>query len=284
MSDSTTTALAEQQTRHLKKTLGRTNIAFLLIAAVLSIEVLGQVSGFGAETLTWTVVLTIFFLVLYGLVFAETGFILMTQGSAWMIISDRMQAMAAADGSFFAGFFGRFHKTLGTPIRVNLLSGVVGTVFMLAAMQLTGSSGAVFGVVLNISISTFLLSYLLVIPAAIRLRTRYPDIPRPFRVPGGDRVFRRLGIVCFLWILLGSWVTLFPGTLESLFGVKYDFQDEWGVDQGTFEVFTLGTLAALLILAVVGYLRGSVVRKHMFTGPHTGQTPDPTERPRATVE
>ena len=30
------------------------------------------------------------------------------QGAAWMIMSDRMQAMAAADGSFFGGFFGKF--------------------------------------------------------------------------------------------------------------------------------------------------------------------------------
>ena len=61
-----------------------------------------------------------------GVIFA---IILMTQGSAWMIISDRMQAMAAADGAFFGGFFGRFHPHLGTPVRVNLLSGVVATVF-----------------------------------------------------------------------------------------------------------------------------------------------------------
>ena len=34
-----------------------------------------------------------------GIIFA---IVLMTQGSAWMIISDRMQAMAAADGAFSA--------------------------------------------------------------------------------------------------------------------------------------------------------------------------------------
>ncbi|MCQ9386096.1 APC family permease [Brevibacterium moorei] len=66
--------------------------------------------------------------------------ILASQGSSWMIISDRMHALTAADGSFFGGFFGKFHRTLGTPVRVNILSGVVATAFLIAAMQLTGTS------------------------------------------------------------------------------------------------------------------------------------------------
>ncbi|GLY69693.1 APC family permease [Amycolatopsis taiwanensis] len=193
-------------------------------------------------------------------------YILMSQGAAWMIISDRMQAMAAADGSFFGGFFGRFHPKLGTPVRVNLLSGVVATAFLLVAMQVTGSGSAVFGVVLSISISTFLLSYLLVIPAAVRLRTKYPDLPRPFRVPLPDGGFRALGGLAFAWILLGSWVAVFPGTLERLFGLDYQFEDTWGVSQLTFEAFTLGTLAFLLVLGVVGYVRGARVRRSVGTG------------------
>ena len=166
----------------------------------------------------------------------------MTQGSAWMIISDRMQAMAAADGAFFGGFFGRFHPQLGTPVRVNLLSGTVATVFCLVAMQVTGSSAAIFGVVLSISISTFLLSYVIAIPAAVRLRTRFPEVPRPFRVPTGNTGFRILGGLCFAWVALGSWVAVFPGTLERLFGLDYDFEETWGVSQAAFELFTLGTL------------------------------------------
>ena len=196
-------------------------------------------------------------------------FVLMSQGAAWMIISDRMQAMAAADGSFFGGFFGRFHRGLGTPVRVNLLSGTVATVFLLAAMQLTGDSAAVFGVVLTISISTFLLSYLLVIPAAVRLRTRYPAVARPYKVPVSDRGFALMGALCFAWILLGSWVAVFPGTLEALFGIDYPFEDYWGVSQVEFEVFTLGTLGVLLVLGVIGYVRGAGVRRDM-------STPDPS--------
>ncbi|MFT4082782.1 MAG: APC family permease [Nocardioides sp.] len=188
-------------------------------------------------------------------------FILMTQGASWMIISDRMQAIAAADGAFFGGFFGVFNRRLSTPVRVNLLSGTVATVFMLVAMQLSGSAGAIFGVVLTIAISTFLLSYLLVIPAAIRLRRLDPERPRPFRVPVSDRGFAIMGWVCFAWIALGSWVAVFPGTLEGLVGIDYGFDDVWGVSRATFEVFTIGTLLVLLALGAVGYVGGARVRR-----------------------
>ena len=71
--DDRETAQADREVKHLKKTLGRLDIVFLIVAAVVSIETLGQVSGFGAETFTWALVLAVFFLVPYGLIFAETG-------------------------------------------------------------------------------------------------------------------------------------------------------------------------------------------------------------------
>ncbi|MDO9377377.1 MAG: APC family permease [Nocardioidaceae bacterium] len=193
-------------------------------------------------------------------------FVLMTQGAAWMIISDRMQAIAAADGAFYGGFFGVFNKRLSTPVRVNFLSGVVSTTFMLVAMAVSGSTGSIFGVVLTISITTFLLSYLLIIPAAIKLRHSFPEVERPFRLPVSDGAFTAMGVLCFAWIALGSWVAVFPGTLEALFGVGYPFTDIWGVDRMTFEVFTIGTLVALAVLGGVGYLRGAPVRRATSVG------------------
>lgn len=47
---------------------------------------------------------------------------------------------------------------------------------------------------------------------------------------------------------------VFPGVLESLFGIKYDFTGTWGVSRAPFEAFTLGTLAVVVGLAFVGYL------------------------------
>ncbi|WP_231580786.1 MULTISPECIES: APC family permease [unclassified Leucobacter] len=189
-------------------------------------------------------------------------FVLMSQGGAWMIISDRMQAMAAADGSFFGGFFGKIHPGLGTPVRVNTMSGIVGTVFMLAAMVfVNGQAGALFQVVLTICISTFLMSYLFAIPAAISLRKKFPDVHRPYRVPVNDVVWKLFGVICTAWIALGTWVAIFPGTLEALFGVEYPFADIWGVDQGTFSVFTLSTLGVIVLIGVAGYLLGRRLRQ-----------------------
>src|SRR5699024_7067622 len=189
--------------------------------------------------------------------------ILLSQGSAWMILSDRMQGLTAADGSFFGGFFGIFHPGLGTPVNVNLLSGVVATAFMIAAMQLTGTSATLFSVVLNISISTFLLSYLLIIPAAVKLRWSYPDVKRPYKAPVSNMGFTMLGTLCTAWIALGSWVTVFPGTLSELLGVEYNFMEIWSVERVPFEILTIGTLVVLGSLCLVGYIRGAKVRRIM---------------------
>jgi amino acid transporter len=242
----------------------------LPVLAILLVVPKDEITGIGGLLEAVGVVFTVYGPAADALgTLAAIGFvyILMSQGAAWMIISDRMQAIAAADGAFFGGFFGRFHPRLGTPVRVNLLSGAVATTFMLAAMQVTGTSAALFTVVLIISISTFLLSYLLVIPAAVRLRTAYPDAHRPFRVPVSDRGYAILGAIAFAWVLLGSWVAVFPGTLEDLFGMDYDFRAIWGVSQLQFQALTLGTLAVLLVLGAVGYIRGARVRQERADRP-----------------
>ncbi|KWR70146.1 amino acid permease [Arthrobacter sp. W1] len=245
----------------------------LPVLAILLVVPLDQITGIGGLFGAIEQVFSIFgpaapaMLAFAAILFC---FILVSQGGAWMIISDRMQAMAAADGSFFGGYFGRFNPKLGTPTRVNALSGVVATVFMLVAMQLSGSSGSIFGVVLSVSISTFLLSYLIAIPAVVRLRSKYPDVHRPFRVPVSDSWFKVFGAICFAWIVLGSWVAVFPGTLELAFGVHYDFEGTWGVSQLEFELFAVGTLLVILALGVVGYRRGRRVRRGISAGAEAG--------------
>jgi hypothetical protein len=69
------------------------------------------------------------------------------------------------------------------------------------------------------------------------------------------------------WVALGSWVAVFPGTLERLVGLDYTFNDEWGVGRGTFEALALGTLGVVLAIALVGYALGRDVRRQIAVVP-----------------
>jgi glutamate:GABA antiporter len=238
-------------------------IPVFAILMVLPVEKVTGVGGFlDAVTETFTVYggAQNFLLGVMTICFIGT---LLTSGAVWMIGSDRILAVAAYDGAF-PGFFGVFNRKFGTPIRVNTMSGIFASIFMIVAVaSFHGGSDAKFVVVLDIAISTTLISYLWVFPAVIRLRYARPHVPRPYRIPGDlAGMWLAAGLTTF-WVALGSWVAVFPGTLEKLFGISYDFKDEWGVSRATFEVLTLGTLAVIFAIAVVGYVLGRSVRERV---------------------
>jgi glutamate:GABA antiporter len=192
---------------------------------------------------------------------------LVTSGAVWMIGSDRIQAVASYDGAFFP-FFGVFNRKLGTPVRVNVMSGVVSSAFCIVALAaFNGGANAKFVVVLDIAISTTLLSYLWIFPAALKLRYSHPHVHRPYVHPWGLRGIWVSTVLTTFWIALGSWVAVFPDTLERLFGVGYGFKDSWSVSQATFEVLTLGTLAVIVALGVIGYVAGAGVRNDVVDVP-----------------
>jgi amino acid transporter len=197
------------------------------------------------------------------LVFMTICFVgtLVTSGAVWMIGSDRIQAVAAYDGAFFP-YFGVFNGRLGTPVRVNVLSGITASLFMFAAIRFfDNGSDAAFQVVLDVAISTTLISYLWIFPSVLRLRFTHPEVHRPYNVPlGRTGVWLASGLATF-WVALGSWVAVFPGTLERVFGVPYDFVDEWGVSRARFEALSVGALAIIVAVGVAGYAFGTRVRE-----------------------
>jgi len=241
------------------------------IFCILLVLPLDQVTGIGGFLDAVAVTFTI-----YGgaadiiLKFVALGFILtlITSGSVWMIGSDRVLAVAAYDGAF-APYFGRFNARLGTPVRVNVLSGIVASIFMIAAVALfNNGEDSKFYIVLTIAISTTLLSYLWVFPAAIKLRYSHGHVKRPYRVgASGNGKMIVAAVMTTFWVALGSWVAVFPGTLESLFGVEYDFLDTWGTNRGTYELLTIGTLVIIAIVAMIGYAMGAGVRRDQVTVP-----------------
>jgi amino acid transporter len=192
---------------------------------------------------------------------------LLTSGAVWMIGSDRTQAVASYDGAFHP-FFGVFNARFGTPVRVNVMSGIVASAFSIVAVAAFNSGeNATFQVVLFIAISTTLISYVWIFPAALALRYKYPDVRRPYVVPFGTAgVWIAAGLTTF-WVVLGTWVALFPGTLERLFGVDYNFVDTWGVSRAKFEAYTLGTFGVILVIGLIGYVSGAQTRSEVVVAP-----------------
>jgi amino acid transporter len=190
---------------------------------------------------------------------------LVGSGSVWLEGADRTQAIAALDGAAPA-WMGRF-TSFGTPIAVNLCSGVVASVFGVLIFVITkGSLASFFSVMLALTISTATLSYFFIFPALLRLRRLYPHVRRPYTVPGGRAGAWIAVIITELFVLITALTLLWPGAVNAMFGQSYSVQASWGVSRAFFEWVTLGSLAVMVALGLVFWAIGERARRRGVVG------------------
>jgi glutamate:GABA antiporter len=203
---------------------------------------------------------------------AAIGFILalLSSGTTWIMGADRAQAVAGFDGAA-PRFFGYFSARWGTPVVVNVLSGVFSTIVMVLAFQLTGNANKYFTAVLGLAISTTTISYLLVFPAIIKLRYSHAHVPRPFRVPGGNLGAWIAGVLCTGWAALATVALLYPGFGTS--DPDASLPDGWAGQRGDYELSQFIPLAALILLGLVFYAAGTPTRRQGATVPLTTELP-----------
>jgi glutamate:GABA antiporter len=169
----------------------------------------GHVSADGTATLSGA-----------GLILGRVGaivfvFALASAGATWIMGADRAEAVASFDGGG-PRFLGRFSARFGTPVGMNLLSGIVATVLMIAAFQITGgNSSRYFEAVLGLTISTTTISYLFIFPALVKLRHSRPDVERPYRVPGGMAGAWICSAVPTFWALVATVFLLWPASAST---------------------------------------------------------------------
>jgi glutamate:GABA antiporter len=63
----------------------------------------------------------------------------------------------------------------------------------------------------------------------VKLRYAYGHVHRPYRVPYGRCGMWFAGGLTTLWVAVGSWVAVLPGTREELFGLGARLQRPVGV-------------------------------------------------------
>ena len=182
---------------------------------------------------------------------------LVTSGATWIMGSDRTEAAASFDGCG-PRILGRFSARFGTPLNVNILSGIVATILMILAFNLTsGNAGKYFAAVLGLAISTTTISYLAIFPALIMLRYKFPDLPRPFRIPGGMAGVWIVGILTEAWALFATVVLLWPG----LGTAQPDAALPTGFTRGEYEASQIIPLIVLFGLGVLFFMLGAATRQ-----------------------
>jgi len=188
---------------------------------------------------------------------------LVTSGTTWVMGADRAQAMAALDGAA-PRLLGTLSKRFGTPINVNLMSGIVATIVVIAALTITsGDAGKYFAAALGLAISTTAISYLAIFPALWKLRLSHPDVPRPYKVPFGMPGVIVITVVTTAFALLATAGLLFPG-------IGTDNPDA-GLPEGftriQYELTQFVPLILFFMLGVVFYILGRKTREDMVAIP-----------------
>ncbi|WP_328933929.1 MULTISPECIES: APC family permease [unclassified Streptomyces] len=165
----------------------------------------GTVTSSGAGTVLGDIAAVLFILTV------------LSSGVTWVMGSDRALAVSGYDGAA-PRFLGVISSRFGTPVRVNILSGLVSTLVLVLAHQLTnGSAAKLFGAVLGLAVSTTLVSYLGIFPALAVLRRKAPDVPRPYKAPFP----RTISTVLTVLILFASVQLVAPGFGDHWFGGDY---------------------------------------------------------------
>lgn len=118
----------------------------------------------------------------------------------WTIGANRTAAEAAKEGELPA-VFGVEHPVHKTPLGAFLLTGIVSTVVMVVYGFMAGSAEDLFWTLFAFSSMVFLMPYLALFPAFLKLRHSHPTATRPYKVPGGNTLATILAVICELFII-----------------------------------------------------------------------------------
>jgi len=127
-------------------------------------------------------------------------FSLLANMVTWTMGANRTAAEAAAENEL-PSVFGKLHPVNKTPMSAFIITGIVSTVVIVLYGFMAGSAEDLFWTLFAFSSMVFLLPYLAMFPAFLKLRQADPDVERPYRVPGGQTLAMIIAVLCELFII-----------------------------------------------------------------------------------
>ncbi len=118
----------------------------------------------------------------------------------WTMGANRSAAEAALEGNL-PPMFARLHAVHKTPASAAIVTGIVTTVVIVIYGFLAADAEDLFWTLFAFSSIVFLIPYLIMFAAFLRLRSIDATTPRPYRVPGGNAGALAFATLCILFIL-----------------------------------------------------------------------------------
>jgi len=156
--------------------------------------------------------------------------------NAWIIGPIRSMHATSKHGDL-PPFFQKLNKH-GMPSNLLLFQGVVVTIACLVFYFMPSASSA-FWILSAISVQLYLLMYILMFLAAIKLRYSHPDVPRPYRIP-----YRKHGI----------WFVGSLGVISSLFAFFMGFIPPGQLKVGSLVFYESFLIVGIFIMSLIPYL------------------------------
>lgn len=102
-------------------------------------------------------------------------------------------------------FLAHRNEKYGTSDNLYYIMGVVSSALIILNYALSGDANDIFWTIFSFSSIVFMLNYLFMFPAAIKLRYSDPDTPRQYAVPGGKVGMWICGVICFICVALACY-------------------------------------------------------------------------------
>lgn len=131
---------------------------------------------------------------------------------SWSLGVNNVAAYAADNGDM-PKFFGKKSKKNGMPIGSALMNGIVATIVVVLAPILPNQD--LFWSFFALNLVMFLLAYLPVFPAFLKLRKIDPDQERPFKVSGSSGFLKVLAALPMILIIVALVFIAIPFTFDS---------------------------------------------------------------------
>lgn len=138
---------------------------------------------------------------------------------SWSMGVNSTAAYAADNGDMPAVFKKRWAKN-DMPTGAALMNGIIASVIAVIGVILAVAApeSDLFWTFFSLNLVLFLISYLPVFPAFLKLRRTDPDTERPFRVPGGSGMLKAMAIVPMALIALSVVFTAVPLSADAVAG------------------------------------------------------------------